>query len=215
MVKHALTTFFLSFFAIILMFLMYVALPSYLVDKYSKNSRSIINYVSFYGSIPRPSPTPLPTPGLEPATLLIPKLKIQAAIEHVGLTETNNMEVPKNTANVAWYMYGKKPGETGNSVIAGHFDTPSGRPAIFYHLRSLEVGDEIEVISENALRNTFVVTEKATIPYDTFPSEEVFKTRDGNNLNLITCGGIWDTKKHTYTDRIVVYTRLKEGFEGI
>jgi hypothetical protein len=79
----------------------------------------------------------------------------------------------------------------------------------------LEAGDEVVVISENAIRSIFVVTDKATIPYDKFPNEEVFKTRPGKNLNLITCGGIWDAKKRTYLDRIVVYTTLKETREGV
>lgn len=215
MLKHALASFFLSFFAMIIMFLLYVALPNYLVHRFGDGTTRSIGLKSFSLLTVRPLPTPKPTPGLAPATLIIPKLEIQAAIEHVGLTETENMDVPKNAANVAWYMYGKKPGEEGNSVIAGHYDTPSGRPAIFYNLRSLEVGDEIEIISENAVKSKFEVTDKASIPFDKFPSEEVFRTKSGKNLNLITCGGVWDIKRRTYSERIVVYTRLKEGFEGI
>lgn len=202
------------------MIFLYVVLPQYLVSKFAPAQSLRLNPVSQLvwlapDPTPTPSPTPSPTPGLTPATFILPKLNISTAVERVGLTETQNMDVPKNTANVAWYMHGKMPGEEGNSVIAGHYDTATGKPAIFYKLRILEVGDEVIVISENALKSVFVVAEKATIPYDKFPSEEVFKSRPGKNLNLITCGGIWDARKRTYLDRIVVYTTLKETTDGV
>lgn len=183
---------------------LYIYLPQ-LLNRGNTSQTNNFNLIK-----PKPSPTPTPSPGLTPVTLIIPKLKIQAAIESVGLTETNNMDVPKNAGNAAWYVYGSKPGELGSAVIAGHYDTPTGKPALFYQLNKLEIGDQIEVISENAVRNTFAVVEKATIPYDKFPNEQVFKTKEGKNLNLITCAGIWDAKEKIYKDRIVVYTALVE-----
>lgn len=191
------------------MLLFYLVVPGIIVMKLRPDSSSFVQEAV---PVPTPTPTPSPTPGLAPVTIIIPKLQIQTAVEPVGVTETGNMDVPKNAENVAWYQWGPKPSEPGNSVFAGHFDTPTGKPAIFYKLGTLETGDKIVVISENAVRSTFVVTEKATIPVDQFPNEHVFKNKPGKNLNLITCGGIWDVKKKTYTDRIVVYTTLEEGF---
>lgn len=220
MVRHTVVAFFLAFFAIILMGLLYVVLPQYLVNRFSAQPPTPL-LTRLRGTFPLPgasiAPTlePTPSPGLVPATIIIPKLGIQTAVERAGLTETDNMDVPKNAANVAWYQYGPKPSELGNAVIAGHYDTPTGKPAIFFKLRNLKAGDEVEIVSEKAIRSMFVVTEVATIPYNQFPSEHVFKTRAGKNLNLITCGGIWDQKRKTYLDRIVVYTTLKEaGREG-
>ncbi|MEK7165475.1 MAG: class F sortase [Patescibacteria group bacterium] len=218
MIRHALGAFFLSFIAIFIMLFLYVLLPQYLVSRYGPKDQPQIVKISFPLSIviaPTPAPSPSPSPGLVPATVIIPKLDIQSAVELVGITDSGNMDVPKNAADLAWYMYGAKPSEEGNAVLAGHYDTPTGKPAIFYNLRKLQVGDEVTVVSENAIRSVFTVTDKATIPYDKFPNEEVFKTRPGKNLNLITCGGIWDAKKRTYLDRIVVYTTLKETSEGI
>ncbi len=207
MLRSALASFILSFFAVTLMILMYVVLPQYLVEHYNQQASSKVQ--PFAAIIP--SPTPRPTPGLAPATLIISKLNIQAGVEYVGLTASNNMDVPKQASHVAWYQHGPKPGEVGNAVIAGHYDTITGKPEIFYNLRKLHAGDEVVVISENAVRSTFVVTEIASIPYNVFPSEEVFKNRPGRNLNLITCGGIWDKKTKNYTERIVVYTTFKSS----
>ena len=206
MVKRFVSAFFLGFGAIFVMYFLNVFLPQFLVTNLapgiSGKTNTVLEIV--------PTPTPTPSPGLTPVTMIIPKLKIQTAVESVGLTETNNMDTPKNAANVAWYGFGAKPGEEGNAVIAGHYDTPTGKPAIFYNLRKLSTGDEIEVISENGVHSIFVVSETSSIPYDIFPSEQVFKTKPGKNLNLITCGGIWDATKKTYTNRLVVYTTLKE-----
>ncbi len=208
-------TFFASFFAILVMLFLYVFLPQYLQQKYGakleKLSGTIANNIPFIPHpTPFPTPVPTPSPDLSPATLIIPKLKIQAAVEPVGQTETGNMNVPKDTANVAWYQFGARPSEQGNAVIAGHLDTPTGRPAVFWSLKTLQKGDEVETISANAVRSTFVVTGVSSIPLDKFPNEEVFKTKPGKNLNLITCGGVWNSAKKIYSNRIVVYTTLKE-----
>lgn len=155
-----------------------------------------------------PTPTPVPK-SLVPIGLVIPKLNIRANVEHVGQTKTLNMDVPKNAADVAWYLYGAKPGEEGNAIINGHYDTPSGRPAVFYSLKTLEKGDEIQVVSEDGVITDFVVTGKDELPYDKFPSEYVFFTKPGTNLNLITCDGVWNTALRNYSSRVVVYTSLK------
>jgi sortase (surface protein transpeptidase) len=147
---------------------------------------------------------------LVPVELKIPKLTIQTNIEQVGQTKTHEMDVPKNAANVAWYVYGAKPGEEGNAVISGHYDTPSGKPAVFYKLKTLVDGDEVTVISEDGTETRFVVTGKEVHSYKNFPSEYVFFTKPGKNLNLITCGGIWDVHDKIYNERLVVYTQLKE-----
>src|SRR5688572_10099714 len=116
MLRHIFVSFLLSFGALISMYLMYVALPEYLVSHYGPQKSSYIQ--SRFAQIlinPTPKPTPIPTPTLTPVTIIIPKLGIQTAIESVGLTTTNNMDVPKNAASVAWYMHGPKPSEEGNA----------------------------------------------------------------------------------------------------
>jgi sortase (surface protein transpeptidase) len=143
--------------------------------------------------------------------LEIPALGVKTGVEHVGQTKTHEMDVPKDAAQVAWYVYGAKPGEEGNAVISGHFDTPSGKPAVFYSLRSISVGDKIIINSDDGNQTTFIVREKKLYPYTTFPSEFVFHTKPGKNLNLITCAGIWDKKDKIYNQRMVVFSVLDEG----
>lgn len=207
MIRRILITFILSFGALVFMYTFYVEFPRYVAVHFGF-SKQVVKNKQFVKPLILPSP--LPTPGLAPVTVIIPKLGLKTKVEAVGLTQTNNMDVPKNAAHLAWYTRGLKPSEEGNAVIAGHFDTPAGRPAVFYHLRTLEAGDEIEVVSENGVHSTFIVTEKSTIPIDVFPGNEVLKTKPGKNLNLITNAGVWDAKRKAYSDRVVVYSTLKE-----
>lgn len=178
--------------------------------------RSAIRTVSYLSSGVAPNQTststPTPTPIIVPVRLRIPKLKIDAVVEEVGITDTGNMDVPKDAQQVGWYEYGPTPSTRGNAIIAGHFDTPSGRPAIFYFLNKLKAGDSIEVVLSSGTTHEFVVTGKELLPADTFPADYVFATKYGINLNLITCSGVWDPKEKNYDKRLVIYS-TKKGSE--
>lgn len=147
---------------------------------------------------------------ISPQQLIIPKLGIVASVEYVGMDAKGNMDVPKQDENVAWYELGYKPGALGNSVIAGHFDTKTGAPAVFYRLETLEKGDSIQVIGTDGTENKFIVTQKHTYPYDMFPLIEVFGPADKPRLNLITCEGTYNSANRTYSHRTVVYSELSE-----
>lgn len=145
-----------------------------------------------------------------PQQLIIPKLGIEATVEYVGMDAKGNMDVPKNDNNVAWYELGYKPGVLGNSVIAGHFDTKTGAPAVFYKLEALEKGDAIRIVGTDGTEKKFIVTQKQRYPYDAFPLVKVFGPADKPQLNLITCEGTYSQTSHTYSHRTVVYSELAQ-----
>lgn len=157
-------------------------------------------------STPTPSPTPIPV--AMPARLVIPKLNIDVAIESRGEDTSGHMDVP-SWDNAAWFNLGPRPTEEGSAVIAGHYDTNTGAPAIFYNLSSLSPGDEIWVINELNERHIFKVTDTRIYPYDLFPEDEVFNDPAGRKLNLITCSGTWNPAIHNYSDRLVVFAELQ------
>ncbi|MBS1252164.1 MAG: hypothetical protein MAG451_01202 [Anaerolineales bacterium] len=162
---------------------------------------------------PEPSPTPSPTPrpGL-PVQLRIPSIGIDAYIEHVGLTEDLAMDVPSTVENVAWYKLGYRPGERGNTVIAGHLDTVTGAPAVFWDLESLEPGDEISVLSLDGIERRYTVDFHTRYPYDEAPVQKIFGPASKSRLALITCKGTWDRINRNYSHRVVLYaTAAKES----
>lgn len=146
----------------------------------------------------------------EVAVLEIPKLGVTAGVEHVGEDSEGRMDVPEDDDDVAWWKYGAKPGQTGSAVLAGHFDTRSGGAAVFYRLGKLKPGDEVTVADEDGDRLEFEVSEVKSYPDADFPIDLVFAQNDDQRLNLITCSGTFDRTVRNYTDRLVVFTRLKD-----
>lgn len=138
--------------------------------------------------------------------LQIPKISVDASIETVGLKANGEMGVPKNPNNVAWYQAGPRPGEEGSSVLSGHYDSVKGK-AVFFNLSKLRRGDTLSVYDTNGKLLNFIVREIKVYDKDADASQ-IFFSKNGIHLNLITCGGAWDKETKSYAKRIVVFTDL-------
>ena len=151
-----------------------------------------------------------PSAAIEPTRLIIPALNVDAEVDGYGLNETGAMAVPEDGETVGWYKLGAKPGGMGNAVIAGHVDDYAG-PAVFFHLKNLQIGDEVMVEGANGETLTFLVTRLESYPYDNAPLREIFGPSSERRLNLITCTGTYNRSTQTHAERLVVYTELKKG----
>lgn len=141
-----------------------------------------------------------------PIRLKIPTINLDTSIESVGITSEGVMESPKNSDEVGWFNLGPRPGEIGNSVIAGH----SGykvKNAAFDDLDKISVGDRLYVENDKGETISFKVRKIAIYEADA-DATEVFKSKDGVHLNLITCIGSWDKLKKSYSHRLVVFADL-------
>ena len=138
--------------------------------------------------------------------LKIPSIRVDTAVEHAGLTTQGAMIAPKGPASTSWFDLGPRPGEIGSAVIAGHYGWKNGRRAVFDNLYKLKKGDKLSVEDEKGIITTFVVREIRK--YDPKANaSSVFSSSDGRaHLNLITCGGVWNKAKKSYSDRLVVFT---------
>jgi sortase (surface protein transpeptidase) len=192
------------------------------------NVQGRVALVPTFTALPAPTAThtPLPEPSPEaayatatpdqfaaaglPVRLRIPAVHIDAAIEHVGLTNDGFMDVPKIADNVAWYRFGPLPGQQGNAVINGHLDQAASR-AVFYDLRMVIPGDEMVVTYANGDEYVFVIDEKARYSHDQSPMGLITGPSTERRLNLITCDGAWDRGSTNYSQRLVVYSSLKAG----
>jgi LPXTG-site transpeptidase (sortase) family protein len=145
--------------------------------------------------------------------LVIPVLGLDAPVEPVSVLSGGQLGVPiKNQWDgVGWYQDGPAPGARGSSVIDGHLDRPGGAPAVFWHLRELHAGDEVQVISAQGKVQRFRVRAvQAYRPQDA-PLDTIFEDDSGSYLNLITCAGQWVPAQHQTTLRLVVYTTLEQS----
>jgi LPXTG-site transpeptidase (sortase) family protein len=146
-----------------------------------------------------------------PVTLSIPKIAVNAPVEQVGLDGQGNMDTPKQPFDTAWYSPGPRPGQRGNSVIAGHVDYHGIGPVVFWRLNEMQVGDVIYVMGDNGVRQRFIVTSVEIYDTDNAPLERIFGGSDTANLNLISCTGVFDPSNAAYDKRIVVYSRWDGG----
>jgi len=141
-----------------------------------------------------------------PIRLKIPKIKVNAAIESIGLTPKGEVGIPTGPANTAWFKLSPLPGANGNSIITGHYGYwKNNKPTVFNNLSKLRKGDKIYIENGKGEITTFIVREsKSYNPKAT--ATDVFISTDGkSHLNLITCEGVWDKVAKNYSNRLVVF----------
>lgn len=148
-----------------------------------------------------------PQPGL-PVRLKIPRLSVDASVEHLGLTANGELDAPKVPTTVGWYEAGPRPGEVGSAVMDGHYGWVNNKAAVFDNLYTLQKGDKILVEDETGKTTTFVVYELRTYqPED--DATAVFRSKDGKaHLNLITCQGVWNKGQQSFSTRLVVFADM-------
>ena len=145
-------------------------------------------------------------PGL-PIRLVIPKINVDTDVKYVGLDAKGAMDMPKTSDEVAWYKFGPRPGENGSAVIAGHYGFwKSGQGSVFDNLNKLRKGDKLYIEDEKGAIITFVVSALKRYNSNADASDVFNSSDDKAHLNLITCEGIWDATKQTYSDRLVIFT---------
>lgn len=144
-------------------------------------------------------------PGL-PVRLIIPLINVDAGIQQVGVTPKGDMDVPDNSIDVGWFKLGSRPGEKGSAVIAGHFNEINDQAGVFFNLYQLKKGDNIYIKDDRGTTIAFVVRESRL--YDPGYADEIFSANDNAHLNLVTCDGVWDGAKKSYTKRLVVFADL-------
>lgn len=164
------------------------------------------------------APSPTPTPTLSPPIWISSaKAHINSSVIPVGEDSQGAMAAPEGPNSdpiwftTFWWEYGSKPGQIGNTVIAGHLDRKDGSPAAFWWLHLLRKGDSVSVRTAQGSTLRFVVTDVEIYlnptqgPNDPV-MQRIFGPAKTANLNLITCAGDWTGTQ--YTKKLVVYTTL-------
>ena len=147
------------------------------------------------------------TTRIDPAFVDIAAIGATSTIERLGTLRDGRLETPNDFMKVGWWSGGVVPGEPGPAVLAGHLDSVQG-PAIFARLSQLKPDDLIRIARKDGVVITFYVTRIDRYPKDRFPAVSVYGPTTEPELRLITCGGSFDRKVHSYNDNTVVYARL-------
>ncbi len=149
----------------------------------------------------------------EPTRVHIPAIQVDSELVALGLQPDGSMEVPLGASPAGWYTGAPTPGELGPAILAGHVDY-GGSAGVFYRLRDLEPGDTVEVTRQDDTTVVFRVTQVQQHRKDAFPTAAVYGDIDHAGLRLITCGGQFDRRVHSYEDNIVVFAELVIGEDG-
>jgi sortase (surface protein transpeptidase) len=142
-----------------------------------------------------------------PVSLRIPAIGVSVSLSSLGLNANGTAQVPSNYEEPGWYKLGPTPGQLGSAVILGHVDDKTG-PAVFYKLKSLTSGDKVDVSLTDGAVVHFVVTTVESYLKAQFPSQKVYGSHGYSALQLVTCGGTFDSATGHYLSNVVAYTTL-------
>jgi len=146
-------------------------------------------------------------PHSAPVALRIPAIGVDVSLSTLGLNADRTVQVPTDFQQAGWFGLGPSPGQTGSAVILGHVDSYTG-PAVFFQIRTLRAGDQVNVSLADGAIAHFQVTAVAMYAKDQFPAQQVYAPHGGSALQLVTCGGTFDTHTRSYLSNIVAYTTL-------
>jgi hypothetical protein len=155
----------------------------------------------------RPLAAALSTARSVPVRLQIPAIGLSVALSTLGLNSDGTVEVPDNIVNPGWFRLGPTPGQLGSAVILGHVDNYTG-PGVFFELRTLAAGDQVDVTLADGVVARFSVDSVAMYAKWAFPSDRVYQSHGASDLQLVTCGGTFDHQSGSYLSNVVVYTSL-------
>src|SRR5664280_180927 len=142
-----------------------------------------------------------------PDRLMIPRLGLSVTLGTLGLNADGTVQVPTTAEQAGWFRLGPTPGRIGSAVILGHVDSFRG-PGVFFQVRSLEPGDQVDVLLANGVVAHFTVTALSTYPKQSFPAQEVYGSHGASQLQLVTCGGTFDSGTGSYLSNVVAYSTL-------
>jgi sortase (surface protein transpeptidase) len=143
-----------------------------------------------------------------PVRIDIPRIGVTSSLDRLGRARDKTVEVPTRWEVAGWYAAGTRPGDPGSAVILGHVDSKRG-PAVFFRLRELRRGDEIDVARADGSTIRFMVERVAQYDKQRFPTDEVYYPTLTPALRLVTCGGEFDATVGHYRSNVIVFATLK------
>ena len=142
-----------------------------------------------------------------PVSLSIPAIGLSVPLSQLGLNADGTVQVPTDVQEPGWFDQGPSPGQLGAAVILGHVDSYQG-PGVFFTLRTLLTGDRVNVTLADGIVAHFAVYTVVQYSKTGFPAALVYDPRGYSALQLVTCGGVFDSQTGHYLSNIVVYTSL-------
>src|ERR1700722_519259 len=120
-----------------------------------------------------------------PVAVRIPAIGVAVWLTQLGLNANGTVAVPTSVQVPGWFSPGPSPGQVGSAVILGHVDSTQG-PGVFFQLRTLQPGTQIQVNLADGVIATFKVTSVVEYQKTAFPDQKVYSSNGGSALQLVT-----------------------------
>lgn len=147
-------------------------------------------------------------PVAPPATITLDDLDIDMGIEPHGLESNGEMSLPVSPFVAGWYEFGSAPdSRRGAIVLAAHVDSLAEGVGPFSRLRDAREGMLVDVVDAEGELHRYEVESVERIEKDEVDFDQVFTDQGETHLVLITCGGVWDRDRSSYTDNYIVTAR--------
>ncbi|MGW5736359.1 MULTISPECIES: class F sortase [Streptomyces] len=163
--------------------------------------------VSSPGEASRPSPDATPTPAQPPApvTVSLPRLKVQAPVDAVGVTDSGQMQVPRDPRRVGWYRFSPAPGSSaGSAVLVGHLDSTDRGLGVLAALNEVRQGDTVRLTRSTGKDLLYRIVARRTVDKSGLGAAGVFRRQGPPVLTLITCTGPFRPDAGGYQQNLVV-----------
>jgi LPXTG-site transpeptidase (sortase) family protein len=124
---------------------------------------------------------------------------------------TNVMQSPNNKDDVAYYDFTTHPGDgctasnqCANTVLSGHVDWYTKETGVFWNLKDMKNGDEVDIKLADGTVYKYKVVANTVYKDEDAPIQEILGATPQESLTLITCAGDFDPRSQEYNNRRVV-----------
>jgi hypothetical protein len=144
--------------------------------------------------------------------LVINAIGVNATVTGATVGPGGQMPDPVGYFNAVWYDFKNHPGIggylDGNLVLAAHVDCArchngSSGLALFYHVKDLAPGTQIQYYSHDGSVTTYAV--RSVHSFSPGADWGSILSTGAADMTLITCGGTWDPVAHEYSIRWAAY----------
>jgi hypothetical protein len=143
------------------------------------------------------------------ATLVVPRLGINAPVGVMDAGADAVLSVPSNGYDVVRYNFpyyphmSSAPGAGGTFMIGGHVDYHVIGRAVFWPLKEAQVGDIIEYHLADGSKLTYLVDWVADVPFEQNLTPLLETSEEA--IILVTCNGVFDRETRNYDLRRLVH----------
>jgi hypothetical protein len=96
------------------------------------------------------------------------------------------------------------PGQPGVALLAGHIDSATAGPGVFYRLAQARPGATVTVIDARQKVTRWTVTRIQTVSKSALPAD-LFVNKGKPQLALVSCGGPYDSTTGHFLDNVIAW----------